>query len=124
MAKKGLRDILKRVLYAKIGIATALFAFYLGAKSHTIISRIEDSLLYRNVPVARNSFQDPAGLEVTIEINERGEKEAYLIHSESGKKVSIGYDMLPKDPKTLAQGLENRLYNTKYETADPEKVLP
>ena len=117
MAKKRFGEIFKKILYAKLGITTFLFAFYLGAKSHTVVTRVEDSLLYKNVPNAVNSFQDPAGLEVIISINKRGEKEAYLLHNESGKKVSIGYDMLPKNIEDLHEGLENRLYNTKYKTS-------
>ncbi|MBN2111641.1 hypothetical protein JW707_00940 [Candidatus Woesearchaeota archaeon] len=119
MEKKGFKDILKKILYAKLGITTCIFAFYLGAKSHTVVRRIEDSILYRNVPVSANSFQDPAGLDTIIEINESGEKEVYLMHSESGKKVSIGYDLLPKNPEDLQKGLENRMYNTKYRISLP-----
>lgn len=111
---KGFKGILKKLLYAKLGITTIAFAFYFGAKSHTIVTRLEDSLLYKNVPVSVNSFQDPAGLDTLIKINERGEKEVYLIHNESGRKISIGYDLLPKNIKDLQEGLENRLYNTKY----------
>ena len=100
--KKRLFDILKPLAYAKIGIASIAFAFYLGAKSHNVVRRIEDSILY--------SFADPAGLEILIEINPGGRKDVYLYHPESGKKIAIGYDMLPRKAEDLAKGLEARLY--------------
>ena len=108
--KKRLFDILKPLAYAKIGIASIAFAFYLGAKSHNVVRRIEDSILYSNVPAAEQSFADPAGLEILIEINPSGRKDVYLYHPESGKKIAIGYDMLPKKAEDLAKGLEARLY--------------
>lgn len=122
MARKGLKEGLKGFLFAKLGIATALIAFYFGAKNHSIVKRVEDTLLYMNVPVAKNSFPDPSGLEIRTEINRNGEKEVYIMHIESGKKIAIGYDMLPKDLEILAQGLENRLYNSRYGVADPERM--
>jgi hypothetical protein len=119
---KGFKDIFKKILYAKLGLATCVVAFYLGAKSHTIVTRLEDSLLYKNVPVSANSFQDPAGLDTLIEINERGEKEVYLIHNESGRRIQIGYDLLPKNIEDLQEGLENRMYNTKYRISSPSSA--
>lgn len=90
---KGFSDTFRKLVYAKIGLTSLIFAFYAGAKNHTTINRIEDSLLYKNVPVSEETFHDPAGLEVILEINKRGEKEAYIYHDESESKTLIGYDV-------------------------------
>ena len=81
-------------------------AYFAGVYTPEYGKRAIDSLLYRNVPVARASFQDPCGLHVETAINRYGEKEAYLRHAKSGKAVFIRSDM-------STERLEQRLGKTK-----------
>lgn len=104
--KRWMPLIIKIVLASKIAL---LGAFYVGAKNPGPIRRLEDSLFYRNVPVAADSFPDPAGLEIMTEVNGNGAKEVYLAHPESRRRWSIAYDLLPRDLRVIERGLEERL---------------
>jgi len=110
--------VLKIVLASKVAL---LGAYYIGAKNPGPVRRLEDSLFYRNVPIAKDSFPDPAGLEVVVEVNEYGGKESYLVHGESGRRWSIGYDMLPKDLRVIERGLEQRLHTDGMSYIEPDE---
>ena len=110
MKRSLVGTIVKIVLASKIAL---LGAFYFGAKNPGPVRRLEDSLFYRNVPIARESFPDPAGVSVVQRINEYGEKEAWLVHGESGREYEIGENLLPRDLKVIEKGLEERLGRAK-----------
>lgn len=101
--------LLRRILYTKAGIVSAAAAFYTGSKMYRVVERVEDSLLYSNLAAEQGFFNDPNGLCIEVKINSRGMREVYLLHAESGARVAIGYDLLPREASDLARGLEARL---------------
>jgi len=98
----------------KIGIAGLIAAAYIGYKNHEVIGRFEENILKRNIKVERGFFPDVVGLSVESSINSSGYREVYLIHRQSGKRIAIMYDMLPKTD-TMLEGLIERAERMKKE---------
>jgi len=112
MPRKKKKAMWKLILSIALSSKIALLgAYYLGSRNPSFSRRISDSLFYDNVPIAEDSFPDPAGLEVKIELNKHGKKATYLVHKPSGKRIEIGYDLLPRSLDDIRDGLEKRIYS-------------
>ena len=80
----------------KTNIFSLLAAFYIGSQSHYLVNRVENSLLYKNVPYSSDSYTGI--LEIDQVINEQGELEQRLKNSDTGKYYyTIGPDLMPDD---------------------------
>lgn len=87
-----------------LGIVSVAYLTYIN---HSFLQRVEYTLFHRTQEVAKDYFQDPAGLEVDITTNEEGSVEVYLIHSESGSRRPVLRDLLPSTPDLL-EALDQR----------------
>ncbi|MFO7711252.1 MAG: hypothetical protein R6V53_05800 [Candidatus Woesearchaeota archaeon] len=118
---KGMGEyIFKAMMASKMSLGLLVFACYIGAKNHEFINRLEDYFLHHNVAVEQKYFNDPRGLYVDLSINEKGRREVYLVHEESGKRLAIKEDMAPST-KTMIDCLESRLDDMSYQERDAVK---
>lgn len=105
------RDSVFYFALKKLGIlGMVIAASYLTYSHHGTLKRLEDNLLRRNVAIESGFFPDPAGLGIDIRVNERGMKEVYLVHRESGASRKIMHD-LESGLETLMNSLEHRAYS-------------
>jgi hypothetical protein len=107
-ARTGIGELLVNVLFSKPGMLVMFgCAAYLGYTNREIITRAEQGITRREVPIAPGYFTDPAGLAVDIPINGDGKQEVYLVHEPSGRRIAIREDLLP-DTQSLLEGIARR----------------
>ncbi|MGM5488390.1 MAG: hypothetical protein ACQESG_05565 [Nanobdellota archaeon] len=113
-SRTSMRDFfLKELLSSRASVGLLLFSCYFGAQNHEFINRVEDYVLHHNISVEQNYFRDPRGLEIDLYTNEHGEREVYLLHTESGKRLAIMEDMAPSTDAML-ESLEARMDTMSY----------
>ncbi|MFP4424519.1 MAG: hypothetical protein ACLFP2_04800 [Candidatus Woesearchaeota archaeon] len=118
---KGMGEyVFKAMMASKVSLGLLVFSCYIGAKNHELINRLEDYILHHNVPVEQKYFSDPRGLYVDLSINDKGRREVYLVHEESGKRLAIKEDMVPST-KDIIDCLESRLEDMSYQERDAVK---
>ena len=92
------------LILAKAGMIGSAFLAY---NYHSDLKKLEYSLFEKNLPIAENAYNSPPVLEVDWQINDEGMIETYLVNSETGKKVEILYDMLPRN-STMIEAMVKR----------------
>ncbi|MBC8501461.1 MAG: hypothetical protein ISS25_04170 [Nanoarchaeota archaeon] len=100
-------------LLAKAGVLTAVFVTY---SYHADIKKVDYNLFEKKALVAENFYNNPPILEVEWKANDEGLIETYLVNKETGKKVEVMYDMIPKN-KTIVEAMKKRVENN-YEEFD------
>lgn len=88
----------------KLGILTLVVGTY---SYHSELKKIDYNIFHRNQPAAEKFYQNPPILNVEWHTNHNGELETYLVNSETGKKIEILYDMMPKNG-TMIKTMLNR----------------
>ncbi|MBC8494892.1 hypothetical protein H8D36_01935 [archaeon] len=106
-------------LVTKIGLATVIVGTYVY---HKELKKIDYNLFNKKQEIAYNFYKNPPILDVEWRVNNNGLIETYLVNKETGKKVEVMYDMLPKS-ETMIQGLRQRYPNSYKELGEIEEIL-
>jgi hypothetical protein len=92
--------------------------FVVALTFHEDVERVFDYVLYHNVPVAVESYQDPRGLDTKVYTNEKGQRQTYMITTgETPQKIPICQDLLPAKYE-----LEKRVLE-RYKSLTPEEAV-
>jgi len=116
--QKGLLSIIANSIL-KPSLITGII---IGVGAHEYVERAIDTILYKNVPVAETSYQDPRGVDVKVYTNEHGQRQTYIVgNGENPVKVPFDKRVLPKK-EYLEPALTERYKEMSAEEA--EDVLP
>lgn len=107
------------MLVTKVGLATIIVGTYIY---HKDLKKIDYNLFNKRQEIAYNFYKNPPILDVEWCVNDTGLIETYLVNKETGKKVEVMYDMLPKS-ETMIQGLKQRHPNNHKELGEIEEIL-
>jgi len=111
--QKGLLGLVTSSIF-KVSTLTGLI---LGFTAHEYIERLIDSVFYRNVPVAKTSYQDPRGVDIKIYTNENGERQTYIVTTgENSLKLPLDRHLLPPS-EYLEPELVERYKNMSHKEA-------
>jgi hypothetical protein len=77
---------LSKLLWAKVSLITVVTSMYFTYQYYQPLRRVAYNVLHRDVGIEQGFFRDPNGLYVDVEINENGNREAYLMHDSEGWK--------------------------------------
>ena len=121
--QRGLIGLLKNVVFSKIGmLGLVVAAAYFGYTHYQTIRRVEYNTIRRNIQVEEGYYQDPSGLSIDTPINENGKQEVYLVHTDSGARIPIRYDLLPEN-KRMLEGLLRRAQNNQIPAEEYKPLL-
>lgn len=98
------------IFWTKFSLITALTSAYFTYANHETLNRFVDNIMYHDIDVADNYFQDSNGLTIDKKINKDGFEEVYLLHNPSGKNYAIQNDMMPPTYDML-ESIANRVEN-------------
>ena len=97
MIFRAARRILESKSFRRVSpFIIAISAYFAGIRTPEYGKRLIDSLFYRNVPPAKESFKDPAGLTIETRINSNGEKVVYICHKASRRAALIMENLATK----------------------------
>jgi hypothetical protein len=105
-------------LIAKAGLLTAVFITYLY---HSDLRKIDYNVFEGKQSIEKDYFQNPPIVDVQWFSNNKGLIETYLVNNETGKRVEIMYDMMPKN-NTMIETMKERFDNT-YSKKDSVGVV-
>jgi len=109
------------MLVAKASLVTVISTSCVTYQFHEPIKRVVGNLLHRDVMVENGFFKDPNGLYVDVGINEDGDREAYLMHGPTGKRVAVLEDMYGRTEGMLESVL-NR--SDRFSSEEARRYLP
>ncbi|MAG38512.1 hypothetical protein CMO90_00310 [Candidatus Woesearchaeota archaeon] len=105
-------------LIAKAGLLTAVFITYLY---HSDLRKIDYNVFEGKQSIEKDYFQNPPIVDVQWFSNNKGLIETYLVNNETGKRVEIMYDMMPKN-NTMIETMKER-FDNKYTKKDSVGVV-
>lgn len=108
------------IFWTKFSLITAATSAYFTYTNHENLNRFIDNVMYNDIRVAQNYFEDSNGLIIDKTINNNGLEEVYLLHRPSGEKYSICTDMMPPTSSML-ESIANR--SSDFSKDDCKKYL-
>lgn len=98
----------KNILITKTLIGLGVFSTILFYRNSSSLERIANQKLTPEIRTEAGFFEDSPGLIVEKLINEYGNREVYLTHEPTSRKVEVMQDLSPKT-ETMLDTIYNRL---------------